>query len=163
MKRDSRLGRTLHALLHMADAGRAVTSDDLAAMLHTNPVVVRRTMAGLRVAELVRSTKGHGGGWELARPLADIRLADIYAALDAPTVFAMAVDADSPGCLVEAAVNRVMAGAFADAEAVLMARFAEVTLADLAADIHASGHRMGRTGHRTGKEHVHVRGRHRRR
>lgn len=112
-------------------------------MLSTNPVVVRRTMAGLREAGLVRSTKGHGGGWELARPLAKIRLADIYGALDEPTVFAMAAEIESPGCLVEKAVHRTMAAAFADAEAVLMARFHKVTLADIAADLHATGHRMG--------------------
>ena len=40
----------------MADASRALTSEELAAMLSTNAVVVRRTMAGLREAKLVRST-----------------------------------------------------------------------------------------------------------
>lgn len=145
MKRDSRLSRTLHALLHMADAGRALTSEELAAMLGTNAVVVRRTMAGLRDAKLVRSTKGHGGGWELARPLDKIRITDIYSALDEPTVFAMASTAESPGCLVEQSVQRAMDAAFADAEAVLMARFGKVTLADIADDVHAAGHRMGKT------------------
>lgn len=143
MKRDSRLSRTLHALLHMADAGRALTSEELAAMLSTNAVVVRRTMAGLRDAKLVRSTKGHGGGWELARPLSKIKIGDIYDALDEPTVFAMAANIESPGCLVEKSVQRAMAAAFADAEAVLMAHFGTVTLADIAADVHAAGHRMG--------------------
>ncbi|MFT3699946.1 MAG: Rrf2 family transcriptional regulator [Kofleriaceae bacterium] len=145
MKRDSRLSRTLHALLHMADAGRALTSEELAGMLMTNPVVVRRTMAGLRDASIVRSTKGHGGGWELAQPLAKIRLADIYIALDEPTVFAMAseAEAESPGCLVEKAVTATMSRAFAEAETLLMRRFHEITLADIAASVHATGHRMG--------------------
>jgi Rrf2 family protein len=144
MKRDSRLSRTLHALLHMADAGRALTSEELAEMLATNAVVVRRTMAGLRDGKLVRSTKGHGGGWELARALDKIRIVDIYAALDEPTVFAMASNVESPGCLVEQSVQRAMGAAFADAEAVLMARFGKVTLADIAKDVHAAGHRMGK-------------------
>ena len=119
----------------MADAGRAVTSEELAEMVCSNPVVVRRTMAGLREARLVRSTKGHGGGWELRRPLAAITLGDIYDALDAPTVFAMADRTESPGCLVEQAVNRAMHDAFGEAEAVLLARFREVSLADVAADV----------------------------
>ena len=113
-------------------------------MLSTNAVVVRRTMAGLREAKLVRSTKGHGGGWQLARGLAEIRLADIYDALDEPTVFAMAAETEAPGCLVEKAVLRTLADAFANAEAVLMARFGEVTLADIRSDVHAAGHRMGK-------------------
>ena len=52
MKRDSRLSAVLHALLHMAEhetrTGLPMTSDQLAVCLSTNPVVVRRTMAGLR-------------------------------------------------------------------------------------------------------------------
>jgi DNA-binding IscR family transcriptional regulator len=119
----------------MAEAKRALTSEELAAMLKTNAVVVRRTMAGLRDAKLVRSTKGHGGGWELARALSSIRLADVYAALDEPTVFAMGYRIESPGCLVEKAVLNTMASAFADAEAVLIARFSKVTLADIAKGI----------------------------
>ena len=126
---------TLHALLHIADRDEPVTSEAIADMVSSNPVVVRRTLAGLRHGKLVRSTKGHGGGWELARPLAAITLGDIYDALEAPEVFAMADRTESPGCLVEQAFNRAMRGAFAEAEAVLLARFREVSLADIAADV----------------------------
>lgn len=66
MKRNSRLSAVLHALLHMAERDRPMTSEELAACLHTNPVVVRRTMAGLREAGLVTSGRGHGGGGRLA-------------------------------------------------------------------------------------------------
>ena len=141
MKRDSRLSMTLHALLHIADRDGPVTSDALAAMASSNPVVVRRTLAGLRQARLVRSSKGHGGGWELARPLAKITLGDVYDALDAPEPFAMADRTESPGCLVEQAVNRAMRDAFARAEAVLLTRFREVSLADVAADVRRNDRR----------------------
>jgi DNA-binding IscR family transcriptional regulator len=43
----------------------------------TNPVVFRRTLAGLREAGFVRSEKGHGGGWMLAKPLAKVSLLDV--------------------------------------------------------------------------------------
>lgn len=135
MKRDSRLSMTLHALLHIADREGPVTSAALAEMVSSNPVVVRRTLAGLRQGGLVRSTKGHGGGWVIARPLAAITLGNIYDALEAPAVFAMTDRTESPGCLVEQAVNRAMRDAFAEAEAVLLARFREVSLADIAADV----------------------------
>jgi Rrf2 family protein len=144
MKRDSRLSMTLHALLHIADRDGPVTSEAIAAMVSSNPVVVRRTLAGLRQGKLVRSTKGHGGGWELDRPLAAITLGDIYDALEAPEVFAMADRTESPGCLVEQAVNRAMRGAFAEAEAVLLARFREVSLADIAADVKRNDRRRKR-------------------
>jgi DNA-binding IscR family transcriptional regulator len=43
----------------------------MAACAMTNPVVIRRTFAGLREAGIVAATKGHGGGWRLARTTVD--------------------------------------------------------------------------------------------
>lgn len=119
----------------MADAPAPLTSEAMAAQTGSNAAVVRRTMAGLREAGLVRSEKGHGGGWTLARPAAEISLADVYAALGEPTVIALAHRTESPGCVVEQAVNRAMADAFTAAEQLVLARFRAVTLADLAADV----------------------------
>lgn len=65
MKRDSRLSGLLHILLHMAEQAGPVTSEVLAKATDTNPVVIRRIMAGLRDQGYVRSGKGHGGGWTL--------------------------------------------------------------------------------------------------
>jgi DNA-binding IscR family transcriptional regulator len=137
MKRDSRLSGVLHVLLHMAEAGSPLTSEALAQAMRTNPVCVRRAMAGLRDAGFVRSEKGHGGGWTLACDLAAVTLHDIYRALGSPELLAMANRTDSPGCLVEQAVNAALGDAFDRAEALLLERFGGVTLADLAADFHA--------------------------
>lgn len=134
MRQDSRLSRMLHVLIHMDRHEGALTSEAIAAMLNTNPVVIRRTMAGLRDAGYVRSEKGHGGGWRLARPLDGITLLDIHLALGEPTVFAIGPTDDDPSCLVEQAVNAALADALREAEAVLIRRLGMVTLADLAAD-----------------------------
>ena len=48
MPSDTRLSRMLHALIHMDRIGGPVTSEVISRMLDTNPVVVRRTMGGLR-------------------------------------------------------------------------------------------------------------------
>jgi DNA-binding IscR family transcriptional regulator len=143
MKADSRLSVTLHVLLHMAERDKPMTSAELAAHMGTNPVVVRRTMAGLRERGLVRSEKGHGGGWEIACDLAQVTLKDIYDALGAPTLLAVGINLEHPACLVEQAVNRSLTSAFRDAEALLISRLADVTLAELAADFrhHAALHR----------------------
>ena len=61
MKRDSRLSGVLHVLLHMAEHRDAMTSEVLAKAMDTNPVVIRRIMAGLRDQGYVRSEKGPGG------------------------------------------------------------------------------------------------------
>ena len=137
MRRDSRLSGVLHVLLHMAEQDGPVTAEALAGAMQTNPVVVRRVMAGLRERGYVRSTKGHGGGWEIGCDLAAVTLRDIYEALGEPTLLAMSHRAEAPGCLVEQAVNAALGAAFEEAEALLLARFGEVTLARLSADFHA--------------------------
>jgi DNA-binding IscR family transcriptional regulator len=119
----------------MAEASGVLTSEQLAQQLGSNAAVVRRMMAGLREAGLVRSDKGHGGGWTLQKPLTEVTLGAVYAALGAPTIFAMGHRTESPGCLVEQAVNRVMSGALDEAEAILVARLRSVSLAEIAADV----------------------------
>ncbi len=124
-------------LLHMAEQDRPVTAEALAGAMQTNPVVVRRVMAGLRERGYVRSTRGHGGGWEIACDLAAVTLRDIYEALGEPTLLAMSHRTEAPGCLVEQAVNAALGATFREAEALLLARFGEVTLADLSSDFNA--------------------------
>lgn len=134
MKNDSRLSAILHTLLHMADAARPMTSEELARHMGTNPVVVRRTMAGLRRDGLVRSSKGRGGGWEIACDLETVSLAQVYDALGAPGLLSIGVRLEHPACLVEQTVNAALTPAFVEAEALLTARFGQVTLAELARD-----------------------------
>jgi Rrf2 family protein len=136
MRRDSRLSGVLHVLLHMAEQGGPVTSEALAKAMDTNPVVIRRTMAGLRNQGYVRSDKGHGGGWTLACDLSKVTLRDIYTALGSPSLLAMGNRTEAPGCLVEQAVNAALNRTFHDAEALLLSRLGEVTLAELSADLH---------------------------
>jgi DNA-binding IscR family transcriptional regulator len=148
MRRDSRLSGILHVLLHMAEDGGPVTSEDLAKAMDTNPVVIRRIMAGLRDRGYVRSEKGHGGGWTLGCDLSRVTLRDIYDALGSPSLLAMGNRTEAPGCLVEQAVNATLAQAFKDAEALLLARLGDVTLEALRADLHdrLAARRRGRQG-----------------
>ncbi len=136
MKRDSKLSSVLHILLHMAEVDGPVTSDALAKVMHTNPVVIRTILAGLRKRGFVKSEKGHGGGWQLSCDFNTVTLRDIYVALGSPTMLAIGNRTESPGCLVEQAVNTVMNQAFRDAEALLLARFSDVRLAELSHQLH---------------------------
>jgi DNA-binding IscR family transcriptional regulator len=129
----------------MAESDGPVTSEDLAKAMQTNPVVLRRIMAGLRERGFVTSEKGHGGGWTIACDFAAVTLRDVYEALGAPEPFAIGNRTDSPGCLVEQAVNAALDDAFREAEALLLERFARVTLAALSADFHAR--MLERKGH----------------
>ncbi|CCE06076.1 putative transcriptional regulator [Bradyrhizobium sp. STM 3843] len=136
MRPNSQLSGVLHVLLHMAEQDGPATSDMLALMMQTNPVVIRRIMAGLRERGYVRSEKGHGGGWTLARDLATITLRDIYDSLGSPSLFALGNRTENPDCLVEQAVNAALDTTFREAEALLLSRLGDVTLAALSADFH---------------------------
>ena len=136
MKRDGKFSIALHILVHLAEAGaRPTISGELAAHLRTNPVVVRRSLAGLREAGIVASAKGHGGGWTLGRPAGAIALGEVYAALGERGDLVAVREPDPHGCLIAATVDRALDGFYAEAEALLLRRLDAITLADLAADV----------------------------
>lgn len=136
MKKDSKLSDILHILLHIAEADEPLTSAILAKMMRTNPVVIRRTLAGLREQGYVSSEKGHGGGWQLSCDLNTVTLGDIYVAVGSPVILAIGNRSESPGCLVEEAVNIAMNETYNQVEALLLERFSEVTLAQLSHYVH---------------------------
>ena len=152
MSRDSRLSGVLHILLHMAERQGPVTSEALAKIMQTNPVVIRRTLAGLRERGYVRSEKGHGGGWAIARDLAAVTLRDIYEGIGSPSLFAIGNRSDTPECAVEQAVNAALDAGLKNAETLLLAAFAEVTLESLSADFRR---RIGRRARESCQGHRH--------
>jgi DNA-binding IscR family transcriptional regulator len=140
MPRSSRFSVALHVLTHLVEAPAPQTSELLAICARTNPVVVRRTLAGLREAGVVTSTRGSGGGWALARDAADITLRDVYAALGERLLHAIDVAgprAPRGGCRIQRAVAGTLDDFLEDAEALLAERLDRITLASLAARVRA--------------------------
>ena len=131
MKKSSKFSDILHVLLHVAESDVPVTSESLAKTMHTNPVVVRRLMAGLREQKFVQSEKGHGGGWSLSFDLSKITLLDVYKAVESPSLLAITNRNENTVCQIEKAVNLATREAFDDAETLLLKRFQSVTLAKL--------------------------------
>ena len=148
MPRSSRFSVALHVLTHLVDASDSKTSEQLAACVRTNPVVVRRTLAGLRDAGVVASTRGLGGGWRLARDPAEITLRDVYVALGERMLQGIDVTgaaAPSTGCRIQRAVAGTLDDFLDDAEALLASRLDHITLASLAARVRGMG--PGSTNH----------------
>ncbi|WP_339869263.1 Rrf2 family transcriptional regulator [Pseudohongiella nitratireducens] len=128
MRKDSRLSRVLHVLVHLDAFKAPVTSDTMAEMLSTNPVVVRRTMALLRDKGYVESVKGHSGGWSLSKPLNEITLLDVHNALGSSSVFTIGLTDEYTSCPIEKAVNAALGDVMTEAEALMLERFGEITL-----------------------------------
>lgn len=131
MKRNGRFSLALHTLGHMAAEPQKVsTSSEIAKHAGTNPVVVRRVLGPLREAGLVTSEKGHAGGWLLARPAAEISLADVYSALG-EKLFGQGDTSDKPDCAVEHMLQRHVSDILGELEATLVQRLSQTTLADI--------------------------------
>ncbi len=147
MKTTERLSTALHVLLHMAEQpDRPMTSEEMAACVGTNPVVIRRTFAGLREAGIVSSVKGHGGGWRLARAASSVSIAEIQRALG-ERVVSLTSAVDPPRCLLLQAVIHSLDEAVQEAEQVLERRLSTLTLADLASDVPRPYPRIGGAPH----------------
>jgi DNA-binding IscR family transcriptional regulator len=131
MKQNSRLSDVLHVLLHLAHTDAPVTSEALSFAMSTNPVVLRRLLAGLREAGFIMSEKGHGGGWVMAAPLERVTLRDVHMALGAPALVSLGFREDRPQCLVAQVVNESLRSEMEQAEASLLARLDGITLAEL--------------------------------
>lgn len=131
MKKSTKFSDVLHILLHMASSEEPLTSEMLAQSAQTNPVVVRRIMAGLRNQGFVLSQKGHGGGWTLSCDIKKVTLHDVYKAIGSPTMIALGNRSESSQCLVEQAVIIATDDTFKKAENILLERFSDTTLADV--------------------------------
>ncbi len=131
MRTDSRLSRVLHVLMHLGETEEPITSEMIGQMLGTNPSLVRRTMGGLREAGIVGSSKGHGGGWYLEKPLADVSLAHVYAALGEPKLFAIGASDDAPTCLLEQSANAATRAALDAARERFLESLTRQSVADL--------------------------------
>jgi Rrf2 family protein len=93
MAANSRLTIAVHALAWLALARRrgqdVLTSDQVAASVNTNPVIIRRSLGDLRRAGLVDVRHGAGAGWRLARSPDRITLLDVYDAVEREPLFGM--------------------------------------------------------------------------
>ncbi|WP_331710391.1 RrF2 family transcriptional regulator [Sphingomonas sp. CCH5-D11] len=121
----------LHVLIHMALHNGPMTSEAIARMLGTNPVLIRRTMAGLRDAGYVRSEKGHGGGWAIATDLETVTLLDVHRAVGGPRLFAIGIERPEFGCQIASVVNEAVDDALQEAERLLVERLSSISLAAL--------------------------------
>lgn len=139
MRNDRRLSRMLHVLIHMAQHDGPMTSETIARMLDTNPVLIRRTMSGLRDAGYVRSEKGHGGGWAIAADLNAVTLLDVHRAVGGPRLFAIGIEHAEHGCQVARVVNEALGDVLQEAERLLISRLGSISLAALIDAFDGSG------------------------
>lgn len=133
MSSSSRFAVATHilALLANAQADEPVTSDYIAASVNTSPVVIRRLLAMLHEAGLVRTKEGSQGGAELAVPAPQITLLDVYRAVDEGELFTLHRNPPNPDCVVGRSIKRALKQVVDQAQMQMERELASVTIAEL--------------------------------
>lgn len=138
MLSSSRFIVAIHALSVLARHAHKgpVCSSTIATSVDTNPVVIRRLMAELEKAKLVRATAGRCGGFELDRNAEGITLADIYQAVEDETMFRMHKTDPNSKCPVACQMGKILGAPLRAAESALSSSLARTTLRDVAEAVH---------------------------
>ncbi|XVU22312.1 Rrf2 family transcriptional regulator [Actinoplanes sp. CA-054009] len=135
MAANSRLTIAVHALAWLALAHRrgrdVLTSDEVAASININPVIVRRSLGDLRRAGLVTVRHGSGAGWQLARPPAEIPLSAVHDAVEAPPIFALHHTEPNLECPVGRGIRPALTDVYTGAERALRHELARTSVADV--------------------------------
>lgn len=138
MSTSSRFAVAVHILTLLEhEGGRPVTSEYIAGSVNTNPGFIRRLVTMLGRAGLVSSRLGARGGVLLARPAAQIRLADVYRAVESGDLFALHHSAPNPKCPVGKHIQRALRDVLGSAEQALESQLRGVTVADMVQSVTA--------------------------
>jgi Rrf2 family protein len=135
MAANSRLTIAVHALAWMALAqrqGRALlTSDQVAASVNTNPVIIRRSLGTLRRAGLVQVRHGAGAGWTLTRVPEQISLLDVYDAVEQEPLFGMHRTEPNLECPVGRGIRPALDQFYGGVEQTLRCELRRTSIADV--------------------------------
>ena len=131
MSTNSNFTVAVHILTLVAHHARPLSSAFIAGSVNTNPVTIRKLVAILREAKLVRTLPGSTGGTILARSPDAITLKDVYDLFREETLFGLYPDDPNPQCIVGRNLQFVLVNLFDDAEALLSAFLEKITLADM--------------------------------
>ena len=135
MAANSRMTIAIHALAWMALAEQqghdVLTSDQVAASVNTNPVIIRRSLGDLRRAGLVHVRHGAGAGWSLARAPEEITLLDVYHAVGQEPPFGMHHTEPNPACPVGKGIRPALSRIYGGIDRAVRQELALVSVADV--------------------------------
>lgn len=138
MQISSRFTIAVHALLciELFKSDRKVTSDFIASSVNVNPVIIRRLLQQLKKAGIVRVIRG-SGGTDIARPLQEITLLDIYNAVECVDEEGLFHFHESPNqlCPVGRSIHAVLDAKLDDIQAAMEKEMGSVTMQDILNDM----------------------------
>ena len=132
MATNSRMASAVHIMTFIARIGEeGTTSEAIARSLKTNPVVVRRLLKSLANEGLVELRRGRNGGVGLARAARDIKLGQIYRAVESEDGVFSLREAFNARCPVARGMDAFLPEVFAAASTAVETSLNRTTLASL--------------------------------
>lgn len=128
----------VHLMAGLAHREVMVTSEALAGSVNTNAVFVKRILAKLSKAGLVRAFSGKSGGCVLAGKASEISLLDIYRAVEAPQAFAIHDYPTVVSCKVSSNIKPILGQVLSGAQSAFEQDLAKTTLAEVVGQIRAA-------------------------
>jgi len=111
-----------------------MTSTFLASSVNVNPVIIRKTLGQLKAAGLVEVAAGVGGAKLLKMPQ-EITLSEVFQAVEEDSDLFHIQENPNPQCPVGRNIQQVLGARLSVVKNHMLDDFAQITLADLAADI----------------------------
>lgn len=133
----SKLSVCIHILTVLALKGcEALTSEQIARSVNTNPVVIRRLLGLLRRAGYVGSKKGVGGGWELLANPEEVSFLDVLRVVEPQNeIFALHKCKPNQQCPVGRNIQGVLIGVYSEIQEGVAGRLARSTIASVIASL----------------------------
>lgn len=136
MPTSTRFAVAVHVLTALAVNGdKPLRSEDLAYSANTGAVVIRGLLSRLGGAGLTRSQMGAGGGALLAKPAQEIRLLDVYQAVEDTELFSLHRTPPCKNCAVGGNILEAIQPILNRARHALEEELAQSTIADVAAEV----------------------------
>jgi Rrf2 family protein len=153
MSTNSRFAVAVHVLSLMAWSGEeALKSEQVAASVNTNPVVIRRMLKELAEAGLVVSQTGSLGGSRLATDPAKTTLLDVYQALECRGVFSLHRQPPSRDCPVGVNIETVLGNVLLEVDSAVERVLENITINDVVRQLKPCGDAVAsKTLERNGK------------
>lgn len=132
-----RIEYALRAMIHLADRPNGIASGiDIAKREQIPKYFLEKVIRDLMRRGLVRSRRGPGGGYQLARPAASISFKDIIEAVEGPIVLNVCLE-NSSVCSLQPTCR--MYQVWEHGQSALLGVFSETNLQEIVASVPASG------------------------
>ena len=135
MKGNHQFSIAVHMMTCLGASRDGMPSSILATSVNTSPSFIRRTLAKLSKAKLVKTTVGKSGTCSLNKDAKRISMLDIYKAVEAPGAFSIHQYPAQKACDISCKIKSSMTRVLDKTQTAMEESLKKVSLAEVIADV----------------------------